>query len=436
MAWTRDDAAHLLRRAGFGGSLSAVDRLTALGREAAIESLIEYSRVDDPVWSNDNPLGFANPEDDWEVVRATLLYRLYTTRRPLEARLLWFWHGHFTTPQSAADHPLFMRQMQTWRRFATGRFGDFLVAVHKDGGMLRYLNGAGSHRDHPNENFAREVMELYSTGVGPYTEQDVREAARALTGWDVTWPEQEVVFDPDRHDAGTKTVLGRSGNFDGAAVMGILAARPETARRTCAKLYRAFVSDRLNLIELDRLIRAWNSSGGDLKVVMRTLFGLASFWDPRVRATIVKSTLDFGLGLAQRLAVVLDIDRTREALWNFQNMGQAPFNPPNPAGYRTGLRLAGASMLLERAQWASKVVNDWAPDSGIDALSAGLPSPASPDALITTVAARLGVPSLAPSSRAAIAGYLGTTGIARDRLRRATRDVAYLVAVSPEYQVM
>jgi uncharacterized protein (DUF1800 family) len=436
MTWTREDAAHLLRRGGFGGSAAAVDRLTALGREAAVESLIEYQRTSDPVWSNTNPLGFENPEDDWSALRTNLLYKLYTTRRPLEAKLVWFWHGHFTTPQSAADGTLFATQMETWRRHASGRFGTFLSAVYKDGAMLRYLNGAGSHKDHPNENFSRESMELYTTGVGPYTEQDVREGARALTGWDVTWPEHEVVYDPDRHDTGSKTLLGRSGNFDGEAMMAILAARPETARRTCAKLYRAFVSDRLNLIDLDRLIRAWNSSGGDLKVVLRALFALPSFWDVKVRATIVKSTLDFGFGLMQRLGVTLYIDRARDLLWRFEQMGQSPFNPPNPAGYRTGLRLAGASMLLSRAQFASSAVYDWAADSAIDALVAGLPEPAPVDTFVSTAAARLGVPTLAASTRIAITEYLGGRPLPRTRWRAAGRDAAYLVAVSPEYQVM
>lgn len=436
MAWTRDDAAHLLRRAGFGGTLEAVEQTFNLGQAAAIDAIVEYERTTDTVWSNDNPFGHANVLDEWDGVRNALLWQLLNSRRPLQAKLLWFWHGHFTTPVSTAGNKLFQTQMKTWRANANGVFGTFLSVMYKDGAMLRYLNGAGSDREHPNENFAREAMELYTTGTGPYRETDVREAARALTGWDVTWPEEQVVFDPERHDGGSKTVLGQTGNFDGEAVMRILARRPETSRRLCSKLYRTFVSERVNLIDVNRMVQTWNATGGNLKAVLRTMFTLPAFWDPRNRGFLFKDCLDFVFGLVQRLKLSIDLDRMRAIGWGCVQMGQDPFNPPNPAGYRTGLRLTGASMLLQRTQVAWWMFYDWADDAAVRILNGGLTVPVAPDLLVTTVAARLGVSQLNANTRAAILGWLGPQTISRADLPERTRGVGYLVAISPEFQVM
>ncbi|MFO1319119.1 MAG: DUF1800 domain-containing protein [Burkholderiales bacterium] len=436
MAWTREDAAHLLRRAGYGGSLEAVDQSFNLGQTAAIDAIVEYERTVDPVWTNDNPFGLPNVLDEWDGVKNALLWQILNSRRPLQAKLLWFWHGHFTTPVSTGGNALFRTQMATWRTHANGSFAAFLSAVYKDGAMLRYLNGAGSDKEHPNENFAREVMELYTTGTGPYRETDVREAARALTGWDVTWPEEQVVFDPDRHDAGTKTILGQSGNFDGEGVMALLARRPETARRVCSKLYRFFVSERVNLIDVSRMVQTWNATGGNVKAILRTMFTLPSFWDPRNRGFVFKDSLDFVFGLVQRLKLTLDLDRMRAVGWGASQMGQDLFEPPNPAGYATGLRLTGASMLLQRTQVAWWLLYDWADDAAIRILNSGLTAPVAPDVLVTTVAARLGVPALTANTRSAILGWLGPQSIPRIDLPERTRGVGYLVAISPEYQVM
>lgn len=435
MAWTREEAGHLLRRAGFGGSLPAVDRLVALGRDAAIAAVVEYESTTDTAWATDNPLGYADV-DDWEGVRTNLMHHLATSARPLEARLTWYWHGHFTTTLSSTSGRLFRQQLRTWRTSAGGTFASFLRAVHKDGAMLQYLNGSYSHKDHPNENYSRESMELYSTGTGPYTEHDVREGARALTGWEVTWPDDVVQFNPDSFDDGQKTILGRTGNFNGDDFMSILAARPETARRVCGRLYRAFVSERINLVEVNRLVATWNANGGNLKSVLRALFRSTAFWDPRNRGTLVKDTLGFGFGLMQRLEIPFDRERLSACLWMFTQMGQAPFDVPNPAGYATGLRLAGASMLLARSQFAHAAVYDWAPASGIARLTAGLATPAAPATLVAQVVERMGAMPLSANTREAIAGYLGTTAIPAASLADRARDVAFFVACSPEYQVM
>ncbi|MBI1394882.1 MAG: DUF1800 family protein [Betaproteobacteria bacterium] len=436
MAWTEADAAHLLRRAGFGGSLEDVSRLHALGRRGAVEALVDYASTPDTVWDDENPYGFPDVIGEWNGVRLSLLYQMFTSRRPLEARLLWFWHSHFTTAHSVVGNVLLRRQMDTWRAHATGRFETFLDAMYRDGAMLVYLNGSYSSRVQPNENFAREVQELYTTGTGSYDESDVRSAARAFTGWVVSWPARDVSFDASRFDDTPKTFRGQTGNLDGSDIMRILARQPETARHVCAKLYRAFVSERVNLIDVTRLARRWHETDGNIRAVLLALFDLPSFWDPRVRGFVFKTPLEFCFGLAQRLGIALDRDRMSSILWMSAQMGQAPFDPPNPAGYPGGLALTGAGMLLARTRAAHVLVNGWANEDGIARLVEGVPTPASPATLMSTVATRLGIDGLEATTRDAIAKYLGASPVTSARLLHAARGTAFLLACSPDYQVM
>lgn len=433
MAWTREDAAHLLRRAGFGGSNAEVDSLFSLGRTGAINRIVNYEAIADAAWSSANPLNIAS--DYWDTTRTNLTYLLVRNPRPLEAKLVWFWHGHFTTPIGAAEAATFRKQMYKWRQYASGSFRDFLLAMYKDAAMLRYLNGAFSRKERPNENFARESMELYTTGTGPYRETDVREAARALTGWEVSWPEEVVSFNARAFDPGPKTILGRTGNFGGDDFMNILFERPETARRICMKLYRTFVSERINLIAVNDLVTTWNRTSGDIKAVLTTLFNSAAFWDPRNRGTIVKSALDYTAGLTQRLGFAIDFDRVRAIMDTMERAGQSPFSPPNPAGYAIGLRLAGASMLLARYDFAYDLIYNTDQARVLSTLASGITLPVQPASLITTLAQRLGVPTLTTTTIAGIGDYLGTAALDSMRFNNRALGTLYLLACSPEYQV-
>lgn len=433
MAWTREDAAHLLRRAGFGGSNAEVDNLFALGQAGAINRIVNYESIADPAWSSANPLNI--PADFWDTTRTNLTWLLVRSPRPLEAKLVWFWHGHFTTPIGVAEAATFRKQMDKWRQYASGNFRDFLIAMYKDAAMLRYLNGAFSRKERPNENFARESMELYTTGTGPYRETDVREAARALTGWEVSWPAEVVSFNTRAFDAGPKTILGRTGNFGGDDFMNILFERPETARRICMKLYRTFVSERINLIEVNNLVATWNRTSGNIKAVLTTLFNSAAFWDPRNRGTIVKSALDFTTGLTQRLGFAMNFDRVRGIMDAMERAGQTAFAPPNPAGYATGLRLTGASMLLARYEFAYNLIYNTDQARVLSTLAGGITLPVAPATLIATLAQRLGVPSVTATTAAGIADYLGTAAIDSTRFNTRALGTLYLLASSPEYQV-
>jgi uncharacterized protein (DUF1800 family) len=277
-------------------------------------------------------------------------------------------------------------------------------------------------------------MELYTTGTGPYTETDVRESARALTGWDVSWTDNSVAFSPDRHDAGAKTILGVTEHFNGEALMELLAARPETARRTCRKLYRSFVGERLNLSQVELLVRTWRVTGGDVKSVMRALLQSTAFWASSNRLTLLKSPLDFAAGLLKQFNVTLDGRRGRELAWFMGEMGVPPFDPPNPAGYRSAERLCGASMLLTRYQLAYHVLYTWTPDEALERVVDGQSVPLEGANLLQILGTHMGV-TPTTNTRTAVAEYLGSAPIERSAVRERVRDVAYLLACSPEYQM-
>jgi uncharacterized protein (DUF1800 family) len=435
MAWTREDAAHLLRRAGFGGSLTLVEALYGAGQAGAIDWLVDYEQHLDPVWEDPNPLGLPDPLADRRSATRNLIYKFAVSTRPLQSRLTWFWHGHFTSSIADVSTELMIRQVLTWRQFATGRFLDFLLAMYKDGAMLQYLDGDPNSKRRPNENFARENFELYTTGIGPYTERDVREAARAFTGWQIHNADV-VSFNPNEHDFGTKTILGQTGAFDGDDVMRLAYARPETRRRICTKLYKHFVAERVNLVELNNLMRAWSASDGDLRAVMRALLASPGFWDPRNRGLLVKSAFEYCLGLVQRLGLPVSEGVVNRIADSLPQMGQAPFAPPNPAGYATGLRLTGASMLLARYGFAYYAIYDVAGDAVTATMTAGLPASPTRDQLVDTLAARLGVVNLGTYTRSAVNEWLGTTAITAANLRSRTLGTLYLLACSPEFQVI
>ena len=436
MPWTRDDAEHLSRRAGFGGSIDDVDRLYALGQAGAIDWLVNYDTVDDPTWLN-NTMFPMNASVDVYGPRVNLLYQFYTSTRPLHTKMLWYWHGHFTTSYLACEAFVFRRQMATYRANAMGNFGVFLQAVFKEAAMLFYLNGNNSNKSGPNENYAREVMELYTVGTGVFTEADVKAAARAFTGWGVSWPDASVRFDWNQWDNGPKTILGKTAAFNGDTLSAMLADRPETVKRLTYRLYKYFINETtFNWTELAGYGQKWTATDGDIRAVMTTILNGAMFWDPTNRWVLLKTPLDFAFGLMKRFEIQVDRARMVEVLLGIGGIGYSPFDPVNVSGYRSSAMLTGTSAVLNRFQFASKVTIDWATDATIAKFFVGLIAPVAPAALVATVAAQMGCKPLAANTTLILTSYLGATPIADVDLIQKTREVAYLVACTSEYQLL
>jgi uncharacterized protein (DUF1800 family) len=432
--WQLEDAAHLLRRAGFGGSLNQVETLHAMGREGAIQYLLNYENLADPAadeaYARYSQFEFAGEAINW------LFYRMVASTRPLQEKLTWFWHGHFTSGFSKCPPPLLVIQNETWRAHAGGRFLDFLLAMYKDAAMLLYLDGATSVVGTPNENFARELMELFTLGIGHYTETDVQEAARAFTGWTLPrgMPEQSI-FVPENHDWGDKTVLGYTGPLAGDAIMKVLAAHSANAPFICEKLLRFFVTPEPAQSDIDTLAATWQSSDGDIKAVIEHLFHLASFWARENRRALVKSPVEFTVGLAQRFELD-DAAILQTLTFQLNAMGQTPFNPPHVAGYPENLEWAGTSSLLARYNAANGLVVGRA-SAGIVALMSGNADITSPEDLVDTILYRMGPMHTAMPSREALLDYVGPApSVITPQWRDVkTRGVLHLIASTPAHQL-
>ena len=271
---------------------------------------------------------------------------MLTTRRPLEEKLTLFWHGHFATGNTKVrDTRMIERQNEMLREHANGSFRDLVVGILKDPAMLVYLDNGENLKDHPNENFGRELLELFTMGVGNYTELDIREASRAFTGW--TNDVRDFRFDATQHDFGQKSFLGRTGTFNGEDVIDIILEHPATAEFIAAKVYRYFVREDVTDATHTALGATLRDGGYELKPLLKQIFLSRDFYSPLSYATQIKSPVHLvvstyrKLGLT-KLPTVPDFGRLTGGL------GQALFNPPNVAGWAGGRTWITPASLLQR----------------------------------------------------------------------------------------
>jgi uncharacterized protein (DUF1800 family) len=377
---SRDDATHFLLRTGFAPSLQEVDRLAGQNTRDVIEQTLEQARVARPSFAGPaltdvrprvRPQPPRTLEEQREVrqqqfrdgleIKAWWLREMAAAPAPLKERMTLFWHNHFATSQQKVVRSQAMwNQHLLLREYAVGNFGKLLHAIAKDPAMLIYLDGANSRREAPNENFAREVMELFTlgessqgSGAGRYTEGDIREAARAFTGWSVEPGPLDFRFRPGFHDSGVKTVLGQSGNLDGDAVLDILLLQDATARFIVGKLWKEFVSPEPQAGEVARVARRFKDSGYDLSVALRELLLSDAFWSPENRATLVKSPVDLVVGVVRQLGVSV-VDALPLALKTAQ-LGQNLLAPPNVKGWPGQEDWINAGTLVERRRFLASL---------------------------------------------------------------------------------
>ena len=299
--------------------------------------------------------------------------RMLTSRRPLEEKLTLFWHGHFATGAGKVrDARMMHRQNEMLRANAAGNFRDLLLGILTDPAMLVYLDNGENRKDHPNENFGRELLELFTMGVGNYTERDIREAARAFTGW--TNDALEFRFDADNHDFGAKTFLGRTGPFDGEDIIDIILETPVTAEFIAGKLYRFLVREELDPATRRELGDTFRGTGYELRPLLRRIFLSRDFYSRASVATQVKSPVQLvvstyrKLGLTE-LPTIPDFNRLTAGL------GQTLFNPPNVAGWAGGRTWITPALLLQRGNLFRGVLfpdrdGFWAPDRNVPGIYA------------------------------------------------------------------
>lgn len=279
--------------------------------------------------------------------------QMATSAAQLREKMTFFWHGHFACRVRRPDAALHLNN--TIRQLALGKFGDLLLAVSKEPAMLQFLNNQQNRKQRPNENFAREVMELFTMGRGNYTETDVKEAARAFTGWGYN-ARGEFVFRENQHDEGPKTFLGRTGNFNGEQVLSIILEQPRTAEFIATKMYRFFVNDTPNPAHIQPLAQAFFKSNYDISALVEQMFSADWFYAAANVGTRIKSPIELLAGIKRTMGLQL---ADHKPLIVFQKaLGQTLFEPPNVAGWAGGRNWIDSSSLLYRLQLPSVLLRN------------------------------------------------------------------------------
>ncbi|HUR88018.1 MAG TPA: DUF1800 domain-containing protein [Ramlibacter sp.] len=374
-----DEARHLLIRTGFVPSAGEVRAFEGRSAEQAVDDVISAARRAQPLHALPPEAISAPPaavaqktmsRDERQMARREQIREGFGIKEwwmremvesptPLAERLTLFWHGHFATSQQKVVRADAMwRQHELLRANAMGSFRDMLHGIARDPAMLVYLDGARNRKEAPNENFAREVMELFTLGEatqgGGYTEGDIREVARAFTGWSLERDDLSFRFRPAMHDFGTKTVLGHTGSFDGDQVLDILLDQPQAARFIVEKLWVEFVSPTPDPREVERIAQRFRSTNYDIAVAMRELLLSREFWDAANRNSLVKSPVELVVGAVRELGI--RPQDVRPMVQKSAQLGQNLLVPPNVKGWPGYTEWINATTLLERRRFADQLV--------------------------------------------------------------------------------
>jgi uncharacterized protein (DUF1800 family) len=424
--------AHLLRRTAFGASAADLARFVALGFEGAVDALLDFDAVADMAdpaaeIPNFDPERIASMQQRW-------VYRLVGSPKPLQEKMTLFWHNHFATANSKVNNAGWMwNQNELFRRHALGNFRTLVHEVAKDPAMMRWLDTITSKKGRPNENFARELFELFTLGIGNYTEDDIKEAARAFTGWEIR--NETFYFNRAQHDTGQKTILGQTGPFTGEQVIDLAVSHPATARFIATKLYVHFVDDHPSRQTIERLAGVFVQSNYELKPLVRAILLSPEFSSETAYHAKIKSPVDFVIGAVKTLGV----PASPQLAATLTTLGQALFNPPTVKGWPEGMEWIGATALLARHNFANQLVTGrnaarqpWiAPTEEL--ASIGL----SEDHEIVDYYLNLLVDGDAtPAMRNALLSYLATGSRAPGRRGRdgKLRGLIHLIMASPVYQ--
>ncbi|MFN8635590.1 MAG: DUF1800 domain-containing protein [Chloroflexota bacterium] len=362
---------HLFRRAGFGARREELEAALAKGYEATVEELLHpesQPELDHDLinryWVDIKESRQIDPAQSYWI------YRMINTKKPLEEKMALFWHHLFATGFAKLNHPgNMLAQVAMFRKHGLGDFRTLLVELSKDPAMIFWLDNQTNTNDVHNENYGRELLELFSMGIGNYSEDDVKNCARAFTGWTLKNPipgaqpfgrhNWQFEFRPDQHDYGQKTFLGETGNFDGADIVDIIVRQPATAQFVCRRLHNYFVSDTPDQAAIDELTQVYMSSQYDIRAVMRTLFMSDAFRSRAAFYDRVKSPAEHVVGV---IRLVEDFSYPkwgiRELALECRYMGQDLLNPPSVEGWHTGKEWIDTGILVERVNFAAEQVGN------------------------------------------------------------------------------
>lgn len=373
---------HLLRRFGLGASEAETQYyLSSGGLNGAIQKLLDYDKVDESF--DVTPEDFVGPKGkvNMQSVGAWWTLRLLQTRRPLQERMTLWWHNHFATSATKVNSPGIMAaQNEVFRRNATGSFKVLLQEVSKDPAMILYLDNEQNVKGKPNENFAREVMELFTLGIGHYTEHDIQQSARAYTGWSVQRNRSDTklrgatfIYRPRFHDDTDKQFFGKTGDFDGDDILNMLCENPRMSEYIVWKMWRWFAYDNPEDALVQRLASYFRDSGLNIRALIEAMMTSPEFYSDKAYRAVYKSPADFILASARQLGLgeLLVQERRQNDVGvggrplrggpvgtvanGMKNTGMQLFYPPDVAGWRGFAEWISTGTMVQRIAWANSV---------------------------------------------------------------------------------
>jgi uncharacterized protein (DUF1800 family) len=446
--------AHLMRRAGFGARREELEWYAAQGYESTIESLLN-PQDDDGVEEDIVDRYYIDIDDrrNSDPTNAWWLYRMINTANPLEEKMALFWHGLFATAYEKIENGRAMAsQIDLFRRHCLGNFRTMLVQLSRDPAMIIWLDNNTNHKGTPNENYGRELLELFSMGVGNYTEDDVKECARAFSGWTIAnfnarypWGPFPMEFEyrPEDHDDAEKTFLGERGRFNGEDIIDIIVRQPATGRFVAAKLYNFFVSDDpAPAHAIETLSDAYFASNYDIRSVMRVLLN-ADFFKDAVYAK-VKSPAEV---VASVLRLVGDFREPRpgllETTYESKYMGQELLNPPTVEGWHTGREWIDSGSLVGRVNFSADQVGNLNQPGIRDIVDrlAGARASMTPEELVDGCLDLIGPLEVEATTRSSLLGKASVageirldTGSGRQEFARRVAEMLQLIVATREFQ--
>ena len=454
-------AAHLLNRAGFGGTRDEVGKVLELGPTKAVDWLLDFKDAPAAEQGKDVPDlssidGYAPgykeaiqqmagkseldrqqirmkiQRANGEAIRATVawwLRRMAYGPHPLQEKLTFFWHGHFTTSDKDERSASYMwKQNELLRANAAGNFRAFVRAISRDPAMLDYLNNNSNRKQHPNENYARELMELFTLGIGNYTEGDVKECARAFTGW--AHDGDDFVFRKGLHDDGVKHLLGTTGPLNGDDAIDVILATPACGRFVGGKLFRFFAHDDPDDSLVAAVGRHLQANRYELRPVVRTILTSRAFYSPTAIGSQIKSPVQLMLGTIRQVG--LEMPQDGPLLYGLKSMGQVPFQPPNVRGWPGGRMWINTSTLLARVNTASKLLDGRLPRVDGNKLSADFASHDPAATVDHWLACLVQRPVAEDKRKVLVDAVAGTWALDRDR---GVREMVQLIVSMAEFQL-
>ena len=381
--WNDATAAHLLNRAGFGGTPDEIERTRQKGLTAAVRDLVdvksEAANVPPPAWAHPRNIRAQRMEikaakdrgenfqskirevrmmegDEMIDLRRWWLDRMLNGPAPLLEKMTLFWHGHFATSiQKVRDAYWMWLQNDTLRRNALGNFGALAKKMSRDPAMMIYLDLQQSRQEHPNENWARELMELFTVGIGNYSEQDIRESARAFTGYRIDYTTQRFQFAPFQQDHRPKKFMEQNGNLNGDEIIDLLVSKPACAQFIGRKLWRFFVEDEPPMAIVDSVATTIRKHNFEMRPLLGEIFSSAEFYSDRSMASQIKSPVQYIIQTSKLLKAPAPPPLAAQNA--MRQMGQILFAPPNVKGWDGGKQWISTSTLLFRYNFANYLIN-------------------------------------------------------------------------------